>query len=386
MKILVYRWRAYNYKDFIHALKEQGHDVYTFSYDIRDFDDDPKFLSLLKDLLDGRDYNFVMSINYFTMLAEGCHRKGIPYVCWNCDSMLISMYNQSVFYPGNFIFTFDCHDVAVFRAMGVKHIYYLPLAADAERMQREIHAGTEEREIAFIGDLYERNQYDAVYPKLPEYLKGYLDASLWAQLQVCGGNLLMEMLTDDIMIMIQDYFRLEKAPESFADLGLIFTATVLGFKAANIERISCLNTLSLYHLVDLFSTSGTQELPRVCHHGRADYWTETPDIFHASKINLNFTIPNIIDGTPLRIMDILASGGFCLTTGREDLLRLFKNGRELVVFEGKEDLLRKVDYYLEHDTERIRIAQAGQEAVMKKHSYKVRLKEMFQVLSSAVIK
>lgn len=45
-----------------------------------------------------------------------------------CDNPLISMYHESVFHDCNYIFTFDKTNYLEFREMGVKHIWYLPLA------------------------------------------------------------------------------------------------------------------------------------------------------------------------------------------------------------------------------------------------------------------
>jgi len=384
MKILVYRWKAYNYADLLDGLCSLDHSVDTFYYDIADFDQDPEFCTLLKEILEQEHYDLLMSINYFTVISNVCHEREVPYVSWNCDSMLISMYNYSVFHPENYIFTFDFQDVVKFRAMGVKHIYYLPLAAAPKRVHNVLSERRERvtAEISFVGRLYERSRYDVVEPQLSDYLRGYLEAALWAQLQVCGGNLLQEMLTDPIMLALEDYFQLKKAPDSFADLSLIFCSTVLGFKAAQMERELCLHMLSLSHEVHLYTTSDTDSLPQVKNCGRADYWNEMPKIFRDSKINLNFTIPNIIDGTPLRVLDILACGGFCLTSGRPDLGRHFQDGHDLVVFEGREDLLKKADYYLSHEDERLCIAQNGQRLIQQKHTYEIRLQEMFAVLET----
>ena len=46
----------------------------------------------------------------------------------------------------------------------------------------------------------------------------------------------------------------------------------------------------------------------------------------------------------------------------------------MAVFE--EDLLKKAEYYLEHDKERTEIAQNGFDTIMKKHTYPQRLLEM----------
>jgi spore maturation protein CgeB len=69
-----------------------------------------------------------------------------------------------------------------------------------------------------------------------------------------------------------------------------------------------------------------------------------------------------------------------MTSWREDLLRHFENGKDLVIFEGKDDLLRKADYYLEHEEERRKIAENGYCKVKAFHTYDHRLREMFDVL------
>ena len=60
-----------------------------------------------------------------------------------------------------------------------------------------------------------------------------------------------------------------------------------------------------------------------------------------SKINLNFTIPNIKSGIPLRIWDVLGCGGLSSDElpGRDSVL--FQGGEDLVCFDGLEDLCEK---------------------------------------------
>ena len=82
-------------------------------------------------------------------------------------------------------------------------------------------------DIAFVGSLYERNSYDKIKSRLPEYLRGYFDAVIEAQLNISGANIVEPMLTTDILEKLQEYFELEKSEGSFSDLGLIFQTTVL---------------------------------------------------------------------------------------------------------------------------------------------------------------
>lgn len=62
-----------------------------------------------------------------------------------------------------------------------------------------------------------------------------------------------------------------------------------------------------------------------------------------SKINLNFTIPNIKSGIPLRVWDVLGAGGFLLTNYQAEIPYYFKEGEDLVCFDGIDDLCEKQD-------------------------------------------
>jgi hypothetical protein len=102
---------------------------------------------------------------------------------------------------------------------------------------------------------------------------------------------------------------------------------------------------------------------------------EMLDIFRNSKINLNFTQTqgNKI-GWKGRIFEVCLAGGFLLTEYMPGLEKYFKIGKEIVCFGNKEDLCRKIDYYLSHDKERRAIARAGwKKAINNYTSYHVLL-------------
>ena len=101
-----------------------------------------------------------------------------------------------------------------------------------------------------------------------------------------------------------------------------------------------------------------------------------PRVFHDSKINLNFTIPNIVTGIPLRVWDVLGAGGFLLTNYQAELPDYFKNKEDLVYFEDTRQLSELTDYYLSHEEERCAIAGHGQETVKKSHTYLQRIQKM----------
>ena len=384
MHILMYRWKAYNYRDIEQTFLLLGHTVDNIEQELGSYDVSPEFERVIEEKIRGTHYDMVFTVNYFPVISNVCERTGVKYVSWTCDNPLISMYHESVFHDCNYIFTFDKTNYLEFRGMGVKHIWYLPLAVDTERMdallgapekagRRKVAQDPEMQkyrgDVAFVGSLYERNSYDKIKNRLPEYLRGYFDAVMEAQLNISGANIVEPMLTTNILEQLQEYFQLEKSEGSFSDLGLIFQTTVLGFKIAEIERRRALIELSKHYKVNVYSNSDVSDLLRIQYCGSVDYWSEMPKVFRMSKINLNFTIPNIKSGIPLRIWDVLGCGGFLLTNYQAEIPYYFKEGEDLVCFDGLEDLCEKVGYYLEHEEERKRIAWNGYRKVREKHSY-----------------
>lgn len=385
MHILMYRWKAYNYRDIEQTFLALGHTVDNIEQELGNYDVSPEFEHTIEQLILKNHYDFVFTVNYFALISNVCQRQHIKYVCWTCDNPLISMYHESVFHPCNYIFTFDKTNYLEFKGMGVEHIWYLPLAVDTDRLDTVISHADDlakyQGDVAFVGSLYERNSYDKLKHRLPEYLRGYFDAVMEAQLNVSGANIVEPMLTVDILEQLQQYFELEKSDGSFSDLGLIFQTTVLGFKIAEIQRRRALIELSKHFHVNVYSNSNVSDLVRVRYCGSVDYWSEMPKVFSASRINLNFTIPNIKSGIPLRIWDILGSGGFLMTNFQAELPLYFTEGKDLVCFDGIDDLCEKTSYYLTHEDERLQIAKNGYEKVKKHHSYVDRIQTILSVIA-----
>lgn len=384
MKILVHKWKAYNYADVCEAFDNLGYQQVLLEYDMASYDEDPKYEELLLQTIQKESCDCVFTINYFAVISKVCAKINIPYIVWTCDNPLISMYHKAVFEPCNYFFTFDKTNFLEFKGMGVEHIYYLPLAANTRRLDYLLEncddAYLYKNDIAFVGSLYERNSYDRLRPTLPAYLQGYFDAAVWAQQCVSGGNILEEMLTVDVLEELQQYFKLEKSKDSFSDLGLIFSTTVLGFKTAAEQRQRGLIELSKKYSVSIYSNSNTENLTKVRYGGSLDYWSEMPKVFRETKINLNFTIPNIKSGLPLRIWDVLGCGGFLLTNFQAEIPYYFKNKEDLVCFESVDELVELAGYYLAHEEERKEIAKNGYEKVKKHHTWEKRVLEMMEIV------
>lgn len=403
MNILVYRWNSYNYIDIIATFRSMGHQVDVIEQELESYDEDEAFAARLHGILQQKNYDFVFTVNYFAVISGVCQQMDIKYVSWSCDSPLLSMYHKNVFLDCNYFFLFDKTNYLEIKGMGVKHIWHLPLAVDTNRLDglfkqdeqdaadsREALDGTQPAEqnnrharknatrdfaggISFVGNLYEKNSYDELETRFPEYLRGYFDAVMEAQLNISGGNIIEPMLTADILERVSEYFELKKSKDSFSDLGLVFATTVLGFKTASLQRQRALLALAAKFPVSLYTNTGGDTLLRVKNCGSVDYWSEMPKVFRYSKINLNFTIPNIKSGLPLRIFDVLGAGGFLLTNYQAELPAYFEIGKDLACFESEAELVEKCSYYLTHEEERQQIAKSGYAKVKNGCSYRKRL-------------
>lgn len=104
----------------------------------------------------------------------------------------------------------------------------------------------------------------------------------------------------------------------------------------------------------------------------------------AAKINLAFLSRLAGDAITQRSVEIPACGGFMLADRTEEHLAHFAEGFEAAYFEGIDELLEKISYYLAHEAERCRIADAGRARCLSAgYSYDARLTQVLAALDKA---
>lgn len=383
MKILMYRWKAYNQQDIVDNLEARGHEVDEITGELLNFEYDERFVNRLKAKMDAKAYDLVFTVNYFPMISDVCEERGIRYVSWCCDSPISTMYNESVFNSVNTIFTFDLVDQMSFENMGAP-VHYMPLCVDTDRVDAAI-ADRDEGEdystdISFVGSMYNKNSYDEVYEHMTDYMKGYFDSVIKMQMNTYNDYLLDDALDGECLADLSRHFLLSKSERSFADLSLIFSTTVLSYKIAQLERQSIIALLEKKYAINVYTDDEQYQPVRAKNCGLADYWHVAPKVFRDSRINLNLTIKSIRSGIPLRVWDILGAGGFLITNYQKELPLFFEDGVDLVWFKNKQELQEKIAYYLEHEEERRQIAQNGYNKVKAYHRYANRFDDMSEIV------
>ena len=100
------------------------------------------------------------------------------------------------------------------------------------------------------------------------------------------------------------------------------------------------------------------------------YASEYRKICASAKIILGWNIDPTIDlYFSNRTWYTLGCGGFLLTAYTPNLEELFGRGEELDWFESVEECCDKIEYYLQHDEERQKIARAGYQFAHNEYSY-----------------
>jgi spore maturation protein CgeB len=107
---------------------------------------------------------------------------------------------------------------------------------------------------------------------------------------------------------------------------------------------------------------------------------EKAKAFRAAKIVLNTFTYKETDGMNCRLFEATGCGAFVLTENRPTIPDFFAPGKEVAVFNSREELVERVRHYLSHPEERETIARQGYERAQRDHTYEVRLRKLLEIV------
>jgi len=130
-----------------------------------------------------------------------------------------------------------------------------------------------------------------------------------------------------------------------------------------------------------------QILKLLSQHFRMNEWwrphtyEEMAEVYKRSKVVVNIARDDYPQDAPLRFAEAMAAGALFITRLPTELTSLgFEEGKHFVGYRDERRLLDLVHYYLKHETERQRIAEAGREKVLREHTYDCRVETLLQML------
>ncbi len=385
MRILYYDWNEFNGSDCRDAFERLGHCVESFTLNMQSYDLRPEYEAkigkLVKKTTENGDryYDLLFSFDFFPNISLACQKFGMPYVSWVFDCPHYTLDSRVVNNPVNRIYVFDKLLYSHLKNKGVTTINYSPLGVNDKRLSElcnRLDLETNgnivyEHEVCFLGNLYdnEYNFYDQVN-SFPSELKGYIDAVIKSQEYLFGVDFFSNenIISKDKIKEIRKILTFEDTGKYEIDYDNV-VLDILRKKVTVNERYNILKRMGKYFDTVMYTMPDARSIEGVCNLGIASYYEKMPRVFHRSKINLNITLRSILSGVPLRVMDILAAGGFLITTYQEEIAEYFTDGEDLVIAYTPEEMLKKVAYYLEKEEERKIIARNGQKKVFEKFSY-----------------
>lgn len=110
--------------------------------------------------------------------------------------------------------------------------------------------------------------------------------------------------------------------------------------------------------------------------GKSVYRDEMCKVYSASKICLNILPKESINLLNVRIFEAAACGAMVLTEHRERLADAYAVGKEIESFSSPDELLKKIEYFLSHEDERKKLADAGRQKTLSAHTYENRMKRL----------
>lgn len=387
MKILFYRYGSICEPFLLAAWEELGAEVTELTCEVRNKNIEPSEVvqTVSRTLMDG-NFSLVFSVNFFPTVSDVCNIFHIPYAGWTVDAPVMELYSKSVTNSCNYLFLFDRCQYQDIAPLNPGHVFYLPLATDPAYMQSVIQKSADSgkfcSDLSFVGSLYtEKCAYDKL-SNAPEYLSGYLDGIMAAQLKVYGYYFVDEILTDQVIADFKEHLPGYYAPVDapYLDDKTIISQLYIGNKISSLERMRLIGLLASHYSLDIYTASDTAGIPGIRNRGLAKTLTEMPLVFHNSTVNLNMTSKPIRSGIPLRIWDIMGCGGFLITNFQSEIPEYFAPGEHLETYESEEDLIEKCGYYLDHPNRAREIAQNGLELVLSRHTYRHRIEELLRTI------
>lgn len=365
------------------ALKKLNIDYDIFYYQQTDWEEDAHFEEILDEQMKNNCYEKVFSVNFAPVVSKVCSRYGVPYVSWVYDSPMHIRNLEVMKNSCNHIYLFDYGQVQKYRKMGIP-MEHMPLAAEPTDFKlpfsgsngalnnKNIKPTSKHFQVSMVGKMY-TTDYNVYTSPLITEVKSALDNILNAQRDLYGRDLIGEALTEELINEINR----EYASQNFdIKINLRELSYMMYCEVTNKERQIVLSLLAKHFDSALFTTETKVEIPNLNVYGHVDYYTQMPQIFRNTDVNLNISLKAIQTGIPLRVLDVMACGGFLLSNYQAEIEEYFKIGEECETYGSFMEAYEKTKFYLEHDEARRHIARNGYEKIKRDFTFEDRLGKM----------
>ena len=315
------------------SLLRLGYSVEVYFENVSSIRYEEELVNRMTDWMQKNDYLFVFTFDYSPNVGEAAQRSDLKYISWAWDSPLLQYAFNQAQYPSLYACMFDRGEINDLKKLGLKNVIHLPLVTDPYTSSlisiSKMDEKTYSHDISFIGKMYETDI-------LKEYKENYDEGSIDKIDMIISEDLCDWRDSEKIYShldgrIMYDYYKNRNCIKVPYYYEKYFQCSFFS-NIAYLERVRILNALAVKYKVDLYTKGDTSELKNVIIHGPINSVIGAPKVYKLSKINLNITNRSIKTGVPLRIFEIIGVGGFVISNYQEELVELFEEDKEIVVF------------------------------------------------------
>ena len=258
-----------------------------------------------------------------------------------------------------FLFCIEKSWLEICKQLGIKNVYFIPHFAPHE-ICYPTHSLPKIYPISFVGNFTKPEDV----PQINAFIETHLEHKKSSFDYPMIKNLLCE-LTPSL---------------SWQKIAEIYSC--LGSRCENMRYFIISNLIQKYKLT-LFGCNVPREIishPNVDYKGPA-MWLSLPVIFGMSVINLNLHRVVYDYSTQERTFMLIFSKAFFLTDYKELFKTYFPEVYKEICFKNLKELQDKIEYYLNHNRERMEIAEYLFQTAISKHALRHRAMEILEVLN-----
>ncbi|MEI7024945.1 CgeB family protein [Paenibacillus sp. y28] len=246
---------------------------------------------------------------------------GIKTAIWLSDDPYYTDITIGIVPHYDYVFTLELQCVALYKQLGCKNVYYLPFAVNPKVFTPQHVGPAYKTDICFIGTAFWNRV--AFFDQLSDYLqtKKYRFIGLW-------WDRLKQYNQMSSRIRLNTWL----SPEE----------TVQYYNGAKI-------VINLHRAFD------------------DQTFNQNSRKIHALSLNP-------------RTFEIAGCGTLQLSDMRSDLQNFYEPGKEIVTYSSPSDLVKKMEYYLNHEEDRRNIAFAALERTLREHTYRRRLYQLLTLV------
>ncbi len=328
-----------------------------------------------------KSFDVAVTQNFVPAVAEACHRLNIKYISWVYDSPQMALFRKEAEYETNYIFMFDKAGMDYVLGHHRINIYHLPLASNTT--EASLVNITDEDiqkyrcEVSFVGSLYNKDYLYNGY--IPTELSKELEQKLSDKV---GRYSCLDhyeaILGNETVDKLCTYMDMSGTKENGITAGFLADQLFAIPIIARNERIMYINRASERYDTRLYTREENVKEIKAEVFPPVNPEDEMYKAFYSSKINLNITHRGIISGIPQRVFDVMAVGGFVLSNYQSEIEELFEIGKEIEVFSDIKEFDEKIEYYLTHENERVKIGINGYLKAKELYNYKNATKNMLE--------